>query len=273
MHEKIEIAFKDFPYALRNRMTDLAALNRDDRDTKIEFDEGPHIYTFTEHPETKITSVTTLVHAWVEPFDAEAILDRIFSANPIKEKYKGHTRETLKAQWKEAGISGSRLGTELHQNIEDYYNGKHVENQSVEWQHFMKFDAATTTMFKPYRTEWIVYDVPLQLAGSIDMVFENDDGSLSIYDWKRVRSIDKTSGFNKFLRHPDLQDIPDTNFWHYSFQLNIYKYLLEKNYGKTVTSLCLVQLHPDKKSYELFPCPNLQDRVHKVMQRRSLELS
>ena len=254
-------------------MTDLSQINSNPRDDKITFDEGPHIYTFTEHPDTKITSVTTLVHQWVNPFDAEAILDRIFSADPIKEKYKGHTRESLKAQWKETGEVGSRMGTELHQDIEDYYNGKRVTNDSAEWQHFMKFDAATTDSLKPYRTEWIVYDVPLKIAGSIDMVFENPDGTLSIYDWKRVKAINQASGFGNFLRHPSLTDFPDSNYWHYSFQLNIYKYLLEKNYQKKVTRLCLVQLHPSKKTFEVFACADLQDKVREIMDLRRSELA
>ena len=248
-------------------MEDLSVANHHSRDSLITFDEGPHVYTFVDHPSVRITSVTSLVHEWTEPFDADRILDRIFSRSPVKDKYKGHTRETLKAQWKEAGESGSRLGTELHKDIEDFYNCKQVCNDSVEWKHFLAFDAITDRL-KPYRTEWIVYDVPLRLAGSIDMVFTNDDGTLSIYDWKRVKAIDKASAFSKYLRHPLLADIPDTNFWHYSFQLNIYKFLIEKNYGKTVSSLHLVQLHPDCPSFVVFPCPDLQGLVKMVMEER-----
>ena len=39
--------------------------------------------------------------------------------------------------------------------------------------------------------------------------------------------------------------IPDTNYWHYCLQLNVYKAILEEKYGKKVTELYLVCLHPN----------------------------
>ena len=42
---------------------------------------------------------------------------------------------------------------------------------------------------KPYRTEMMVFDEHVKIAGSIDMLFENKDKTLSIYDWKRSKKI------------------------------------------------------------------------------------
>ena len=42
-----------------------------------------------------------------------------------------------------------------------------------------------------------------------------------------------------------IKHLPNTNFWHYSLQLNTYKAMLEKNYNKKVTDLYLVRLHPN----------------------------
>jgi ATP-dependent exoDNAse (exonuclease V) beta subunit len=85
---------------------------------------------------------------------------------------------------------------------------------------------------KPYRTEWTVYHEDLKLAGSIDMVYENPDGTLSIYDWKRSKDITRINNFNKYALTECISHMPDANFWHYSLQLNTYKAILEKNYGK-----------------------------------------
>ena len=60
-----------------------------------------------------------------------------------------------------------------------------------------------------------------------------------IYDWKRSKEIKKTDRFMKFATTECIDDIPDTNFWHYSLQLNTYKALLEKCYGKKVTHMRL----------------------------------
>ena len=52
----------------------------------------------------------------------------------------------------------------------------------------------------------------------------------------------KKSGFN-FIQHPVLDGIPDSNFWQYSLQLNLYKFILEKNYGIRIDNLYLVAIH------------------------------
>ena len=64
--------------------------------------------------------------------------------------------------------------------------------------------------------------------------------------------------------------MPDTNFWHYSLQLNTYKAILERKYGKIVTNLCLVRLHPDnpEESYELLPVPILTKELNDLFEER-----
>ena len=93
----------------------------------------------------------------------------------------------------------------------------------------------------------------------VEVVYENKDGTLSIYDWKRVKSIDKFSHFNKFAKAKCISNIQDTNYWHYSIQLNMYKYILENNYGIVIRDLYLVRLHPNntRKSFDLIKVPIL----------------
>ena len=64
--------------------------------------------------------------------------------------------------------------------------------------------------------------------------------------------------------------IPDTNFWHYALQLNIYRAILEKNYGKKVSELYLVRLHPDDvyKNYEKIEIPMMDTEIHHLFQYR-----
>ena len=64
------------------------------------------------------------------------------------------------------------------------------------------------------------------------MIFENPDGSLQIYDWKRCKEISYDSYYGKAAITPCISHLPDTNFWHYSLQLNVYKNILEIKYGK-----------------------------------------
>jgi len=106
------------------------------------------------------------------------------------------------------------------------------------------------------------------------MVYENPDGTLSIYDWKRAKEITKANSFNKFAITHCINHLPDTNFWHYSLQLNTYKVLLEEKYGKTVKDLYLVRLHPNnnKKTFDLIKCADLKKEVYSLFEYRKIQL-
>jgi hypothetical protein len=108
---------------------------------------------------------------------------------------------------------------------------------------------------KPYRTEWMIFDEDVRLAGSIDFVTENPDGTLTIYDWKRCKEIKKTNSFGDFAITDCIAHLPDTNYWHYALQLNTYKTILERKYDKKITGLFLVGLHPNLPSYQMFTVP------------------
>ena len=138
--------------------------------------------------------------------------------------------------------------------------------QCIEFDYFMNFQKDIGSKMKPYRTEWMVYHEEYRLAGSIDMIFENPDGTLQIYDWKRCKEIKKINAWNKFAITPEMDDLPDTNFWHYSLQLNTYKKILEEKYGKKVTDMFLVCLHPNNSNnnYLRFRVPDLQDKLKEV---------
>ena len=102
------------------------------------------------------------------------------------------------------------------------------------------------------------------------MIYENPDGTLSIYDWKRCKNITRINTFNKFAIVPSICHLPDSNFWHYALQLNIYKYILESKYDKIVKELYLVRLHPDAEegNYELIKLPILSVEINDIIQER-----
>ena len=54
-----------------------------------------------------------------------------------------------------------------------------------------------------------------------------------------------------------LSHIHDSNYWHYTLQLNIYKYTLETKYDLIVRDLHLVVIHPenDTNNYEKIKLP------------------
>ena len=250
--------------------TKLALENPHQRDAFIEFDEGPHIYTV--HGEQGYTSVTTLIHSCFSDFDADAILENMFKGKKMSDptyKYYGMTKEEIKASWEKNRIQASGSGTKMHNDIECYFNGLTVDNDSVEYQYFLKF-VADYPELKPYRTEWMVYYEELKLSGSIDMIFENPDGTLQIYDWKRCKEIKYDPEFGKMAKVDCLKHLPDTNYWHYCLQLNTYKKILEEKYEKKITGLYLICIHPDNpyKTYDRIKVPVLEKELNDLFELR-----
>jgi ATP-dependent exoDNAse (exonuclease V) beta subunit len=257
----------------------LALSNPHERDKHIRFTEEGHKYTILTDPDSKYTSVTTWNHSHFPHFDADAIIKSMMKGKGWKvgHKYWGLTADQIKKQWADSGASASGAGTALHFDIECFMNNQLIPypythkqlrvdtpstNDSLEWKYFLEF-IKDMPHLKPYRTEWTVYNEDLKLAGSIDMVYENPDGTLSIYDWKRAKDITRINVYNKFALTYSISHMPDSNFWHYALQLNTYKAIIESKYDKRVTDLFLVRLHPEaiEKTYELIKLPILTNEI------------
>ena len=281
--------------------TYLATKNPHERDQHVHFDEGPHKYTIQGvpniTPETEFTSVTTWVHQQFEHFDAKKIIAGMMRNqkkwnDPIANaKYYGKTAEEIEQSWAKAGQEAAAAGTEMHYKIECFYNTPDTISTTTdtttttttpdttttpEFKYFLNFNQDFADTLRPYRTEWTVFHEEARIAGSIDMVYELIDPTaattaatpLVIYDWKRCREITKTNRANKFANHPAITHLPDTNYWHYALQLNIYKYILQTKYGKTISDLYLIVLHPEAQNYQRVKLPDLQTEVHELFEER-----
>jgi len=261
----------------------LANINKHERDSNITFKDDGHIYTI-KHPrclkgDTGFTSVTTWIHSFVEKFNADKIINTMMkSSNWPNNKYYGMSKSEIKNGWDNNGKDAAAAGTKMHYDIECFYNNIIIENNSIEYSYFMNFYKAYICL-TPYRTEWIIYDEDLRFAGSIDMVFigyNNDNTSyLEIYDWKRSKEIVKNTKWNKWMNNSIISHLPDTNFWHYSLQLNVYKAILIRKYSMNVQDLYLVCLHPNNNNnnYIRIPVPNLQTEVELLFLEREKSLA
>jgi hypothetical protein len=261
------------------------------RDALIVFDAGPHKYTCAG--EANYTSVTTWNHSHFKQFDADAIITKMMANKRTwpNSPYYGKTREEIKTGWDKNRDEAAQLGTDMHYGIECYYRGEtpltsHVGvdgNDDKEGlgkdgglmlsPHFLAFLADHPHLI-PYRTEWMIFDEDVRLAGSIDMVYRDaGENELMIYDWKRCKDIKKTNGFGDFALTECIAHLPDTNFWHYALQLNTYKAILEAKYDKKVTRMCLVCLHPNLPSYQLLVVPDLSKEIAELFTLRKKQLS
>jgi hypothetical protein len=277
--------------------------NRHERDNQIIFNEENHKYTILCDRESDYISVTTWLHEHFEKFDSDLIIDNMMnSKNWNKSKYYGMTKEEIKKLWENNCKDASQEGTKLHYFIECYYNYNQKYNdeklekkikedlfhnsihewscifpqyyKDIEYEYFIKFANDYKNLI-PYRTEWRIWHEDVKLAGSIDMIFNdnNDCNNILIYDWKRCKNITKHS-FNKFSTTECISHIPDSNYWHYCLQLNIYKRILEDKYEKKIADMYLVCLHPDNtnKSYQRIKVVDLQEEVQSLFEYRKNNL-
>ena len=256
----------------------LSLLNAHERDSHISFQEFGHIYDVDG--DKTFTSVTKYVHGFAKPFNANEVIAGMRKRG-LSPEYEGMTDADIRKKWKLNGIDASTRGTKMHYQIECYFNKLAITNNwdidekswkendlQVELGQFRNFIDCLKeegTLF-PYRTEWSVFHEELKFTGSIDMVFKNNNGGFEIYDWKRSKDI-KKHGFNNFV-NPALIHLPDCNYWHYTMQLNLYKYILENKYGLRIDNLYLVVFHPDNGHgiFKREKCPEIQDIMKELFE-------
>lgn len=244
------------------------------QDGKLSFNEKEHIYMLND---TEMRSVSSIVAMFFREFDTVGI--------SLKKCYGNETEAAkLREVWESKGSVASQAGTFLHKQIEDYLNGKeipdllcdvcyegnyvkcrHTLDISREWSYFKAFER--NTPFIPFRTEWRIYDTDARMAGTLDFVCACPDGTYEIYDWKRSNKIDPAernpwaNGLN------GLEHLTDTSYSHYCLQQNLYRYMLEKNYGIKVSRMNLVVLHPELPSYRVVSIPPMEHEVGIILDR------
>lgn len=251
---------------------ELSHRNRHPRDASIEFDEPTHVYTVNGTSKGYI-SCTKFLHEFFPHFDAEAIIKKMMSSPKWSQsKYFGKTAEEIKKGWNDNGAAASGAGTAMHLAIEQFLHG-HPEMipaevlTTPEWSYFQNFWSDVSEDLVPYRSEWEVWSEEHKLAGSIDMIFyRKSDDSYVIYDWKRSKEIKKENSFG--TGYGPVSHLPDANYWHYTLQLNVYRWFLETFYGLRISDMYIVIFHPDNTNYKRFRLNRLEQEVQEMVQAR-----
>jgi hypothetical protein len=250
----------------------LALTHRHERDNLMHFDEPTHVYT-VKGSSKGICSITTFIHQFFGHFDADAVITNMMRSKKWPQSpWYGMTREAIRAAWAANGRNASEAGTAVHLAIEQVMNGaphlvpQYIED-SPEMKYFWKYWNAHSKIWEPWRTEWEVWHEPLKLAGSIDMVYKHrTNGTYAIYDWKRTKEIKMDNPWQSGLG--PVSHLPDCNLWHYTLQLNSYKWLLEANYGIKISEMALIVLHPDNSSFKRYILHSLDEEIEAMMETR-----
>lgn len=250
----------------------LAVKNEHPRDKEVRFVESTHTY-YVRGSSKGYISTTGFYHSFFPHFDADKTIANMMSkASWPQSKYYGMTSKEIKDLWSSSGKEASGAGTEVHLAIEQFLNDATDDispevKKTKEWEYFMDFWQVVKDDLEPYRTEWEVWDDEYKLTGSIDMVFRRkSDNTYHIYDWKRSKEIKLSNSYEQGLG--PLAAIDNCNFWHYTVQLNVYRWFLERNYGLTIGDMVLVIVHPNNSSFIKLPVQRLTKEIDGMMECR-----
>ena len=245
-----------------------------DQDKYIAFEPFEHIYRNKKNEE-HFLPVSTLIAYFFEGFDA------LKQAEMQWDRYGIPIEESLN-KWDKIGKKASEVGTFVHLQTENYFNNGYFESEYTfefngevelinverEKRHFLQF--VNDYMIHPYRQEWSIYDSKLNVAGTVDLICKNENDTFTIYDWKRSGKV------VNYLGQPIVEayggktsyhgiNLPDTAYYHYCIQQNLYRYILEKNYHIKVSKLNLVVLWPENKSYYVVNVPIMDRTIEQIV--------
>eukprot|EP01116_Phalansterium_solitarium_P003973 TRINITY_DN14837_c0_g1_i1.p1 TRINITY_DN14837_c0_g1~~TRINITY_DN14837_c0_g1_i1.p1 ORF type:complete len:317 (+),score=30.93 TRINITY_DN14837_c0_g1_i1:706-1656(+) len=232
-------------------MDALKRLHPHPRDERIDFVESTHTYLIDGSAEGWV-GTTSALKAYFTEFDADAIIAKMRS-NPNSKamaKYENMSDEQIKESWEANGKQASEMGKRMHFMFETFCNkvalfdpvvdaaeiDKILDQPSAEaelvpeWTAFARFwrEYFVPRGFRLCRTEfWIFYD---GIAGSIDLLVRKPDGTFAIIDYKRCKALETFNTYRRFGKGV-MSDVPDTNYGHYLAQQNVYRHILQQDYG------------------------------------------
>ena len=233
-------------------------------DKNIILERDAHEYKLLTHPDITFISVTTYVEHFFEGFDAQKVATKLINNYP---KYAGRTVESLIADWDAAANYGTMVHDELEKWIKESIEPSDIKAiNGKDWMENYRLRSNIDV-----HSEVIVYSEELAIAGTVDILAkDNETGAYDIIDWKTSKKIDMTSYGQKMGTHPATGHLMDCNFYHYSIQLSLYRYILEEYYGLEIHNQMIAQLQDDKVN--ALVAPYMRDEIIEMLKYRK-ELS
>lgn len=253
------------------------------------YNDEQHVY-WNEKDNLKYISVTTLIHKFQQAFDedfwsAYKAFERIMGddfkhiksellktkkfdpkliidlkINPVEFDL---IRAEILQEWENTRNASCIRGTGIHLEKEL----KFYENKEHEIKHFGlggKFTCEPSyyelDLEKGVYPEYLVSYIEdnFRIAGQVDLLIK-DGNDIYIIDYKTNKKLDKTSYYNpkakkhEMMKYP-LSNIMDCNMMHYTLQLSMYAYLLQKvNPEFNIKKLMIIHYDHDgnENHYEL----------------------
>lgn len=206
----------------------------------------------------QLTGVTRFIKQFSKPFDSDYWAER-----KARERGDGTTKEQILAEWNAKGKAACDLGHRVHFQAELMCDG-FGENSQADGYAEAIASAIAELKIVPVATEKEICDADLGIAGIIDLAcLVGDDQSPAIVDWKTNRKgIEYSNRWQKML--VPLRHLEDCSYHHYSLQLSLYRFILERHYRFHPARQMLVWL-PGNGKYEPIETPYMRQEVEDMI--------
>lgn len=234
----------------------------------IKYYDEPHKYFIGEQ---ELTSGTAFVGQFKPKFDAPKMAKSTA-------KKTGQSVEEVLAEWDYKRDFASIKGTLVHNYAENFWQNKVFpydldkvvarfgedvirERYDECIRMFEDFYNEASKSLVPIASELVIGDKDLGVGGMVDQLFWNQKfGELQIWDYKTNRQIRMHSEYRKRFSAP-IAFIEECEYEAYSLQLNLYKYIIERNTNLKIGKLYLVWIHEENEKYQVIECKDYQDVI------------
>ena len=231
----------------------------------VKFYDDEHKYFIREQ---ELISGTGFVGQFKEKFDSKG--QSVKSA-----KKKGVSVEEILAEWDFKGDFSRTKGTLLHNYAENYWQNKVLPLDYTIYDEkfgeglmkerleecirmFHNFYNESNSALIPIALELVIGDAELGVGGMVDGLFWNQKhGELQIWDYKTNKDIADFSKYKKRMKIP-INFLHDCELEGYSIQLNLYKYIIERNTNLKIGRCYLVHIHEEQEKYNVIECKEYQ---------------
>lgn len=279
----------------------------------IAFVEKTHKYFDVTNPDAVFTSVTTMIHNYTQEFDKdfwsaykalEKLLPKdvwniekksllstkkfdkvLLEMHGIDENDFNREQQGILDDWDNENRKSCERGTRIHAELENSFYEKKKDIDISKFEIGGKFVCEKNRteldleygIYPEYLISRISEDGKLRIAGQIDLLVKKGN-KLTIGDFKTNKKIETKSFFNQKTKQSvkmkfPLNNLDDTNYWHYCLQLSTYAWMLQK-YNPEFEIEDLVMIHFDHDdNMTVYHLPYLKDEVVKMLSHFKKESS
>lgn len=211
---------------------------------------------------------------------------KILKKFQIDEELFAQKKAEIIAQYNATRNEACEHGTEEHLRKELSFYGKHDFDfgrygyKDLSGEYDCKKNYYELDLERGVYPEFLIAvtsrDGILKVSGQIDCLIKNGN-EITIIDWKTNREIKKESYYNRSTKQHQMMKFPlnniqDSNYWHYALQLSLYAYLLQTLRPEfVIKGLKLIHIDREQKETE-YEVPYLKDDVERMLKHYKRQL-